>query len=479
MRSGREAWIAAGRITSGRCERHLFLAMLGFVVLAPAALGADRPLAWDILGLGIAVVLLVSLLLTARTFSESPRALIPSGLLFLAVLAFAVFQLSPLPAMWINPAWDQAATALGHPVSGAIAVDRHMALVGIYRFAIYGAVFFLTQTFARQLPLARLATRTIAMAGAAYAAYGIIAYGLGNKSVLWLQKWAYSQDLTGTFVNRNSFATYLGLSLLATLCLAIGELDKLRPRGTWKDKFTLSAEFLSSRSWIVICLFLQATALMLTHSRGGNFSSLVAILVFALALSQAPGYGRARSWGLVGMPIIIIIATCLVSGSEVVTRFLQADADFQGRLAIYRETFQAILAHPILGTGLESFTSIFPLYRTEEIPTGFVNAAHDDYLEIVLELGVPAGLALIGSVTWLVGLCIRGLLTRRRDAAFPCLGLAASVLVGTHALVDFSLQIPAVTSTYMVLLGIGVAQSWGSTHAGAEDQIRNPFEGNY
>lgn len=447
--------------------------MLAIIGLAPLALGADRPLAWDILGLGTGLVLLISLIVSAETFVNIPRALMPPGALFLAVLIFALFQLSPLPASWVNPIWDEAATAFGHPVDGAIAVNRHAALIGLYRIVIYGAVFFLTLALGRQSSLARLATQSIAIAVSGYAGYGIITYGLGNKYLLWLQKWAYTEDLTGTFVNRNSFATYLGLGLLATLCLGTAELEKLRTQGTWRDRVRMGIEFLSARVWLVICLFLQSTALLLTHSRGGNFATAVGILAFALAVSQAPLFGRARRWGLVAPPIAIIMVTFLISGGNVSARFLLVDTDFPGRFAIYRETLQAIIAHPILGTGLESFTSIFPLYRTEDITTGFVNAAHDDYLEVMLELGIPAATALIGSLLWLAGLCIRGLLTRRRDATFPCLGVAASALVATHALVDFSLQIPAVTSTYMVLLGVGVAQSWSTRRQ--EDSVHKPL----
>jgi hypothetical protein len=57
---------------------------------------------------------------------------------------------------------------------------------------------------------------------------------------------------------------------------------------------------------------------------------------------------------------------------------------------------------------------------------------------------------------------MRGVLVRQRDAIFPCIGIAASILVGFHALIDFSLQIPAVAITYVFLLGVGVAQSRSS-----------------
>ncbi len=45
---------------------------------------------------------------------------------------------------------------------------------------------------------------------------------------------------------------------------------------------------------------------------------------------------------------------------------------------------------------------------------------------------------------------------------YPCIGVAATALVGAHSFVDFSLQIPAVTATYCLLMGAACAQSWSS-----------------
>jgi hypothetical protein len=54
---------------------------------------------------------------------------------------------------------------------------------------------------------------------------------------------------------------------------------------------------------------------------------------------------------------------------------------------------------------------------------------------------------------------LRGVFARRRDQLFPLAAAAATVLVALHALVDLSLQIPAVAVTYTALLGLGVAQA--------------------
>ncbi len=40
--------------------------------------------------------------------------------------------------------------------------------------------------------------------------------------------------------------------------------------------------------------------------------------------------------------------------------------------------------------------------------------------------------------------------------------MAATVLVAVQSIVDFSLEIPAVTATYMLIMGAACAQCWSS-----------------
>jgi len=83
----------------------------------------------------------------------------------------------------------------------------------------------------------------------------------------------------------------------------------------------------------------------------------------------------------------------------------------------------------------------------------------------VFELGVPAALALFLALGGLAVTCWRGVARRHRDWVFPATGAAASVLVGLHATVDFSLQLPAVAILYATIMGVGVAQSYSSVDA--------------
>ncbi len=51
---------------------------------------------------------------------------------------------------------------------------------------------------------------------------------------------------------------------------------------------------------------------------------------------------------------------------------------------------------------------------------------------------------------------------RQRDSSFSRVAMSAGLLVGVHALTDFSLQVQAVELTFCAILGMGVAQSVSS-----------------
>jgi hypothetical protein len=49
----------------------------------------------------------------------------------------------------------------------------------------------------------------------------------------------------------------------------------------------------------------------------------------------------------------------------------------------------------------------------------------------------------------------------RPDPVPAAAGFAATIIVGLHSIVDFSLQIPAVTLTYLMLAGAGLGRALG------------------
>ena len=158
-----------------------------------------------------------------------------------------------------------------------------------------------------------------------------------------------------------------------------------------------------------------------------------------------------------------VAALLLVFGDPLVDSLRERGISDANRVSVGLLTMRSVLDIPFLGHGYGTFADVFPMYRDRSISVyGIWEEAHDTYLEIFQGLGLVFGSMLLLSVLLLVLRCAKGAKLRRRNATVPRVATGAAVLVGIHALVDFSLQIQAVALTFAAILGAGVAQSGSS-----------------
>jgi O-Antigen ligase len=143
-----------------------------------------------------------------------------------------------------------------------------------------------------------------------------------------------------------------------------------------------------------------------------------------------------------------------LAGAETLDRFADAHVETANGLVYYRTTWEAIRDRPVLGTGYGTYADAFRAYNHAGTGTYFLDKAHSTYLQVIMELGCPAAAALYAGLALLVFRCLQG-----RSAVYPAVLASCSVLVGVHALVDFSLEMPANAATYALLLGAGCAQA--------------------
>jgi len=146
-----------------------------------------------------------------------------------------------------------------------------------------------------------------------------------------------------------------------------------------------------------------------------------------------------------------------------IRRLLDQGFDSASRVETYARTVEAIRDYVLLGSGLGTFQDVFPAYRLELSAGRHVwDKAHNDYLELILGLGVPAAMLVLLSFILLFYRSVRGFFVRHRDGHYSAISAAVCILVGLHSLVDFSLQIQANTLVLALLLGLGLAQSKSS-----------------
>jgi O-antigen ligase len=441
--------------------------LIAIVALAPLPLGATRPSASMLLGVLLGLLLFAWAIRTALDPAGPAvpiSAVWPLLVLFGSVVVWEALQISTLtPATWHHPMWRSAASLLDRPIAGSISVTPFATGSALVRLLTYGGIFWIALQSCRAARDAHAVFLTLAIAGLLYAAYGLFVEFSGSQTILWFHKERYVGDVTGTFEYKNAYATYAGLGAICAVGLLLKGMEKFAGLDFGKrETRRLTVIWLAERGWpLAVTILLTVTGLLLSHSRAGFVCSGIALVVLLLSarLIRGPRIPLLRPATLMlGFAFAGFVA---ISGGTLLDRLSSTDVEADVRPLIYDATMTAVSDAPWLGTGAGSFAQVFSLYHPPAIYTRVLRA-HDSYLENALELGIPAAVVLTLALAGPAVICLAGIRRRRRDALYPCIGVAASVLVGLHAAVDFTLQVPAVAATYALIMGAACSQSWST-----------------
>ena len=442
----------------------MFKIFLYLLLLAPIPFGANRPWAWSLYAALLALIGLIACIavLLGRTSVRISLHPIKYPLYLVCIpIIWSLLQFSNFaPDSWAHPFWQLAAEQLPGAVQAHISLAPEETATALMKLGSYLLVFFISLQFNRHSDYAALTFNSIAYAGLIYAVYGLVIYLGQYNTLLWFEKWASHNSVTSTFVNHNSYATYAGLTLLSGFPLLFEKIQSSFQYGI-KSHFGRQyfVENVIVRGWFPLLLTITiTTALLLSQSRGGFLSTGLAILTFfiILLLSQ-----KIKNNTTVTLLLTIISAISWLvweQSGDKLSGHLDISSENDSRWLVFDLLSKANIENRWLGVGYGSFEKSFRLYRDETI-VSFFDKAHNTYLENIFELGLLQASALFIAIFLTALICLRGVWVRRRHWIYPAIGFSASVLVGAHALVDFSLQIPAVAFTYALIMGAAVGQA--------------------
>ncbi len=434
-------------------KRSVSVVVLPLVTLAGAAFfGANNPLFSG----AMASVCGALLMLSNPHGPHLPRWLLAGWVL---LMLWGTVQILPLPPQLAR---------LMHPLQSTthtISLTPQNGLLALLNGGLYATGFLLAWKTGGSSTAARQLFKGLALAALFIALNGLLMHLTGTQAVFWQAKKFYLNDLTATFINRNSYATFAGLGTLACLgagLLRIGEIPGGKRALGWQRVKALQVLVLRPGRWWFGFAFIIFVTLLLSHSRGGLLACGLGLTAFYLALVFAAR--GARIFLLAALPLLLGFGVVVMNtaGQETLERLGQGDAGVRERQAIYAITWKITQALPLTGSGLGSFEPAFRLYRTPQLPlaeNARVDHAHNSWLEFAVEMGWPATMLLVALGVGLAGIFIRGLKVRRNGVVYPAVGLSALLLASTHAWVDFSPNIPAVAFFLSVLLGLCAVQS--------------------
>lgn len=237
----------------------------------------------------------------------------------------------------------------------------------------------------------------------------------------------------GLFVNVNHQATLMVASLAFAAALAakakVAELNR-QPNWGWLLGIAAAGGLLmlgavlagSMAGWamlgptVIVCLTIALGGDKKPILHWGVPTALAGLLIVGAVAASSPAFKSLGAGDLLG-------------GNA-------------SRDVLFPLTIEAAATYFPFGSGLGSFATVFPFFEGE-LPLNQTTAphAHNEYLELAMELGLPGLLLIVAGLTWYVWVTVQ--IWRRHGGFDVRLRKAASVALGLmllHSMVDYPMR---------------------------------------
>lgn len=262
----------------------------------------------------------------------------------------------------------------------------------------------------------------------------------GNDSPLRFYQITSPHAAVGYFANQNHNATMLLCALPFAGVIAARVASRAGPRSKRSAGAVVS---------IALALFL-ATGVALSGSAAGYGLFLLSALATVLIYRRA-AVGRLGWPWAAGLGILLVVLVVAGLRGPVSTQSLSEEIseDPASRRVLAETTVEAIGDSFPVGTGLGTFSTVYRQYEEpNRVSRGYANHAHNDYLEIVLELGLLGALLVLAFILWWLRQSWR---VWRNDFNGAALARAGSTIVGIvllHSIVDYPIRTAAIAALF-------------------------------
>jgi O-antigen ligase len=458
-------------------EQRLFYSLLALLVWLPLPYASNRLWAEPIFEISVVLIALFYVFGWQRRWVKpgagysSAKPMLWLLALWLVYLGLTVLPLPISLRLSLSPESVMQYQMTGVDVA-PLSLVPYVTLTYWLKSAAYSTLFALVLLLVNSKQRLVLLAYTLVLSGVFQAFFGSMMTLSGLEYLLFQKKEAYIGFATGTFVCRNHLAGYLEMTLAIGIGLLLASWSSDETIRTWKQRVrSLLRLLLSAKLLLRVMLAIMVIALVLSRSRMGNtafFASMMIAGVIGLVMFRAQAgsvqkmFSKRETRSMVILLSSLLVIDLFIVGAwfgveKVVARIEQSsvthDAD---RVEVSQNTFKLWQDYPLVGAGGGGFHSVYPRYRPDTIGA-YYDHAHQDYLEIAADTGI-VGLGLLGAMV-LMSLGAALLAMRRRNDPLMR-GMAFASVMGIialliHSTVDFNLQIPANSATFMVILALG------------------------
>lgn len=370
-----------------------------------------------------------------------------AGLFFLYVL-LVVIQLIPLPAEIWGKLPGRGDLRQMDVVLGLGDVWRPMTLAPLRTWNVLGSLIVPGMGLLLVITLgvsSNVLMRIVAVLGVSNALLGLFQIASGDSGIFYLYDVTNRGSPVGLFANENHSGIFAACSMLVVTRLGL-EAGKVQG-AAWGRLF-----------W-AMAFFLIFAVSLLSGSRAGFSASVgaMAISITMIALSprstgQHALKTRKQGWVdrhprlLLAIPITLALLTAaafLTLGRTPAFRDLLSEDSFADlRWSLWPVIVEILETHWIFGAGFGSFEQVYQTYEpTELLMSVYINQAHNDWVQLIIEGGVVAALILLSLFVWMTR-AIVALSSSRGTRVRGIFWVSNFAIISAASLIDYPLRTP-------------------------------------
>ena len=456
-------------------ERSITYLLCGIVITIPVVFGAVHPIVLGvytfILFVGCGGWLLLNFdLISFKILSV--WTIIP-----IVLIGYIIFQSIPLPlglVEFFSPARAERISMVNQ-LAGTDLQSISLSESGI--FSMYRSFFVLSLLF-YYICLKELITHNqkvffilfvcIIAVGTFEALYGLIQFVKPQMGILWLQ--IKGRAAHGSIIYKNQYASFLNmiwpLAFAGGISYFIAPINRRVNQGARRRMRDTLHELSATKMRAIILIFasvIMVLSILFSLSRGG----ILAMVVVTFLLTAFLPFSKIKKIIFLAVFITLIGGYGAILGFDtIISRFDSLGRSGGTRLDIYLLSLPTIADHWLTGIGLGSYTLLSPIYLKEFPVNIHYQRVHCEYIELLIELGIPmATLLFVWIITGIYKLSTQlymGLKNMMVDRRKIVLGIAALCgLLGflLHGIVDFGWRLPA-NALYAVTLVAFISASY-------------------
>lgn len=404
---------------AARAGTVLLYGIFGLLLFGPVAFGAVEPWSIFVVEAGSAALFLVWIakqVLEGEIRIRWNPLFLPMAVFGLLVVSQLAFHRSAYPHDTVSLALLYFSYAILCFLAGQALLKSSQARTLALIFSLYGAVL---------------------------ASFALIQGISSNGKLYWLRQPRMGGWIYGPYVNHNHYAGLMEMLIPIPLVLSLTKLASSKTRAA-----------------AAAVAAVMVGTIFLSGSRGGMLAIIAELLILAILLiKQKQGLGTA-----IGVGVFLVIVVGLLTwlgGAELLRRTVgstHAEITSDIRHNINRDGLTMFLKKPVLGWGLGTFPVVYPQFRTF-YTNFFVNEAHNDYLQLLVEMGLLG----FGTMLWFLVTLYRRAIRKighwtsdiSGAVTLACMLGLSGILV--HSAVDFNLQIPANAALFYVFCTIAAS----------------------